>query len=222
MTAYILSVVTNTHEYSFFRNALETLQTWQRRARARRELARLSERDLHDIGAVLVVDRRGSEQAVLEGLIAGQARRRPTMTPLQPQDPAPVRRRAASADWRGAHHPLRRAGRRRAACAATSKLCRCAPTTTASWVRPASCRAPSTSGCCTPAKAATSPWWPRSARAKRRRSLVKHVTRLIPRLNAVEFGISVADDWHGTGRRFGAVDEPRMPCRGPWRGADFR
>lgn len=51
MTTYILSAVTNTHEYRFFRNALETLATWQRRAAARRALARLSERDLHDIGA---------------------------------------------------------------------------------------------------------------------------------------------------------------------------
>jgi uncharacterized protein YjiS (DUF1127 family) len=50
MTAYILSVVTNTHEFGFFRNALETLRTWQRRGRARRELARFSERELHDIG----------------------------------------------------------------------------------------------------------------------------------------------------------------------------
>ena len=51
MTAHILTAVTNTHEYRFFRNAVETLQTWQRRARARRELARWSERDLHDIGS---------------------------------------------------------------------------------------------------------------------------------------------------------------------------
>jgi uncharacterized protein YjiS (DUF1127 family) len=51
MTAYILSVVTNTHEYGFFRSALKTLRTWQERAAARRGLARLSERDLHDIGA---------------------------------------------------------------------------------------------------------------------------------------------------------------------------
>jgi uncharacterized protein YjiS (DUF1127 family) len=50
MTAYILSVVTNTHEYGFFRRADETLRTWQQRARARRELARWSERELHDIG----------------------------------------------------------------------------------------------------------------------------------------------------------------------------
>ena len=50
MTAYILTTVTNTHEYGFFRRAAETLQTWQRRARARRELARFSERELHDIG----------------------------------------------------------------------------------------------------------------------------------------------------------------------------
>jgi uncharacterized protein YjiS (DUF1127 family) len=50
MTAHILSYVTNTHEYGFFRNAVETLRTWQRRARARKELARWSERELHDIG----------------------------------------------------------------------------------------------------------------------------------------------------------------------------
>lgn len=51
MTAQILSFVTNTHEYSLFRNAVETLRTWQRRAAARRALARFSERELHDIGA---------------------------------------------------------------------------------------------------------------------------------------------------------------------------
>ena len=50
MTAHILHSVINTHEYSFLRNALETLQTWQRRSRARRELARFNERELHDIG----------------------------------------------------------------------------------------------------------------------------------------------------------------------------
>jgi uncharacterized protein YjiS (DUF1127 family) len=50
MTAHILSFVTNTHEYGFLRNAVETLRTWQRRARARKELARFGERELHDIG----------------------------------------------------------------------------------------------------------------------------------------------------------------------------
>ena len=51
MTTYILSALTNTHEYGFFRNAAETLRTWQQRAANRRALARLSERDLHDIGS---------------------------------------------------------------------------------------------------------------------------------------------------------------------------
>lgn len=50
MTAYILSVVTNNHESGLFHRAAETLRTWQQRARARRELARWTERELHDIG----------------------------------------------------------------------------------------------------------------------------------------------------------------------------
>jgi uncharacterized protein YjiS (DUF1127 family) len=50
MTAQILSVVTNRHEFVFFRNALQTLRTWRERAATRRALAQLSERDLHDIG----------------------------------------------------------------------------------------------------------------------------------------------------------------------------
>ena len=51
MTAHILATVTNRHEFAFLRNALETVRTWQQRAANRRALARLSERDLHDIGS---------------------------------------------------------------------------------------------------------------------------------------------------------------------------
>jgi uncharacterized protein YjiS (DUF1127 family) len=50
MTAYILSTVINSHESSFFRNALATLRTWRERTRTRRALAQWNERDLHDIG----------------------------------------------------------------------------------------------------------------------------------------------------------------------------
>lgn len=50
MTAFILSTLTNSHGSGFFQNALITLRTWQDRARARRELARWGERELHDIG----------------------------------------------------------------------------------------------------------------------------------------------------------------------------
>jgi uncharacterized protein YjiS (DUF1127 family) len=50
MTTFILSNVRNSHESGVFRSALATLRLWQERARARRALARWSERDLHDIG----------------------------------------------------------------------------------------------------------------------------------------------------------------------------
>ncbi len=50
MTAFILSAVTNSHEFGFFRSALGTFRIWQERTRARRELAHWGERDLHDIG----------------------------------------------------------------------------------------------------------------------------------------------------------------------------
>ena len=50
MTAFILSTMTNSHEFGFFRSALATLRTWRERARMRRELANWGERDLHDIG----------------------------------------------------------------------------------------------------------------------------------------------------------------------------
>ena len=51
MTAFILTAMINTHKAGPFRRALATLRTWQERARARRQLAAFSERELHDIGA---------------------------------------------------------------------------------------------------------------------------------------------------------------------------
>lgn len=51
MTALIVSTVINAHESSLFRRSLGVLRTWQERARARRELSRWTERELHDIGA---------------------------------------------------------------------------------------------------------------------------------------------------------------------------
>jgi uncharacterized protein YjiS (DUF1127 family) len=50
MTAFILSGATNAREAGLVRRVLTTFRTWQERARARRELARWSERELHDIG----------------------------------------------------------------------------------------------------------------------------------------------------------------------------
>jgi uncharacterized protein YjiS (DUF1127 family) len=52
MTAYILSLsaAIQSREAGLFHRALTTFRTWQERARARRELARWSERQLHDIG----------------------------------------------------------------------------------------------------------------------------------------------------------------------------
>lgn len=50
MTAFILTAMINSHEAGLFRRALATLRTWQERARARRQLARFSARELHDIG----------------------------------------------------------------------------------------------------------------------------------------------------------------------------
>jgi uncharacterized protein YjiS (DUF1127 family) len=51
MTALILTSMRNTHGPDLLRRALATLGTWQDRIRARRDLARLSERELHDFGA---------------------------------------------------------------------------------------------------------------------------------------------------------------------------
>lgn len=51
MTAFILTAMINTHESGLFRRSLATVRTWQERARARRQLAQWSERELHDIGA---------------------------------------------------------------------------------------------------------------------------------------------------------------------------
>ena len=50
MTAIIISTVINSHESGFFHNAVATLRVWRERSRMRRELARWTERDLHDIG----------------------------------------------------------------------------------------------------------------------------------------------------------------------------
>ena len=50
MTAFILATMINSHESGVFTKALRTLRTWQQRARDRRELARWSARELHDIG----------------------------------------------------------------------------------------------------------------------------------------------------------------------------
>jgi uncharacterized protein YjiS (DUF1127 family) len=50
MTTFILSSLITGQQSGFFRNALATLRTWQARSRARSELARFNERDLHDIG----------------------------------------------------------------------------------------------------------------------------------------------------------------------------
>ena len=50
MTTIILSAAIHGQQAGLFRRALTTLRTWQERARARRELSRWSERELHDIG----------------------------------------------------------------------------------------------------------------------------------------------------------------------------
>ena len=50
MTTFILSAVIHGQQAGLFRRTLTTLRTWQERARARRELSRWSERELHDIG----------------------------------------------------------------------------------------------------------------------------------------------------------------------------
>jgi uncharacterized protein YjiS (DUF1127 family) len=42
--------MTNHHDSSFFAQLSDTLHTWRERARQRRELARWTERDLHDVG----------------------------------------------------------------------------------------------------------------------------------------------------------------------------
>jgi uncharacterized protein YjiS (DUF1127 family) len=50
MTAFILSTVAHSRDAGLFGRALTTLRVWQERIRARRELARWGERELHDIG----------------------------------------------------------------------------------------------------------------------------------------------------------------------------
>lgn len=50
MSDISISVVINSHESGFFRNALVTLRVWQERVRTRRALAQWNERDLHDVG----------------------------------------------------------------------------------------------------------------------------------------------------------------------------
>lgn len=50
MTPMILSSVTNNHVSGFLARLGETLRLWRLRARTRRELARLNERELHDVG----------------------------------------------------------------------------------------------------------------------------------------------------------------------------
>lgn len=50
MTTFILSYMINNHDSGSIRNILATMWTWAERARMRRQLARWSERELHDIG----------------------------------------------------------------------------------------------------------------------------------------------------------------------------
>jgi uncharacterized protein YjiS (DUF1127 family) len=50
MTTFTVTSMINAHETGLFRRALTTLRIWQERARARRELGRWNERELHDIG----------------------------------------------------------------------------------------------------------------------------------------------------------------------------
>lgn len=50
MTTHTLSQMINTHEFGSFRNVLAMIGTWRKRIRNRRELARLTEHELHDIG----------------------------------------------------------------------------------------------------------------------------------------------------------------------------
>lgn len=42
--------MTNLHDLGMLARAGEVLQTWRDRRRARRELARFTDRDLHDVG----------------------------------------------------------------------------------------------------------------------------------------------------------------------------
>jgi uncharacterized protein YjiS (DUF1127 family) len=42
--------MTNHHDLGFFAHLSDTFHTWRERARQRRELARWTDRDLHDVG----------------------------------------------------------------------------------------------------------------------------------------------------------------------------
>jgi uncharacterized protein YjiS (DUF1127 family) len=50
MSTYTHESMTNNHGSGFFAQISETLHVWRERQRARRQLAELSERDLHDVG----------------------------------------------------------------------------------------------------------------------------------------------------------------------------
>ena len=50
MSTYSQISMTNHHDTGLFGRIGETLQVWRQRYQGRRELARWSERDLHDIG----------------------------------------------------------------------------------------------------------------------------------------------------------------------------
>jgi uncharacterized protein YjiS (DUF1127 family) len=50
MSIYSHTSMTNHHASGFFAQISETLHVWRERQRQRRELARWTDRDLHDVG----------------------------------------------------------------------------------------------------------------------------------------------------------------------------
>ena len=55
MSAYTTKLMTNHHHYDFLHHTIssisDVLHTWQQRSQRRAELARLSDKDFHDVGA---------------------------------------------------------------------------------------------------------------------------------------------------------------------------
>ncbi len=50
MSSFTHESMTNHHEHGLFAQIGETLHVWRARQRARRQIAELSDRDLHDVG----------------------------------------------------------------------------------------------------------------------------------------------------------------------------
>ena len=99
---------------------------------------------------------------------------------------------------------------------------RAAPTTAVFWVRPAVCRRRNTSGCCEPAKASHFAVVAEIGSGPARTIVGEARYVFDAATGAVEFAISVGDDWHGTGAGSALLSKSRMPRRRTRRTHDLR